>query len=779
MYIARYYEQKVQTLYEHLYNVAGICKEYGKNIGLYYTAMLAGILHDMGKYSEDFQNYIKKAKNKETYSEEKVDHGVYGGKYLFEKFSDAKGPKQISRDIICEVITYHHGGLPDNVNYNDKNPMIERFKKISDEQMKEVCDRYFYENKCVDINYIFEKSSKEIDKIYFKMNERSFEIGLVIKTLYSILVDADRLDSYLFTLEDKPDIEFDSEKIFDKYAKVFEDKILNLSQSECLCERTKELNKYRNLISQKCKDFSKAPTGIYTLTVPTGGGKTFASLRFALNHGKKRIFYIMPYTTIVEQNAQAVREILDCEDDVLEYHSNIVESKKIGDYELISERFDYPIVFTTMVQFLNSFFAKGNSNIRRLHNFDNSVIIFDEIQTLPIKCMSIFYKTLVYLKNVMNTTSILCTATQPDFSFIQERLNITLDGEIIDSVDYIYQNLERMNVLDKTQEKMTCEDLSNFAVDIKENISSLLIVMNTVSSANKVYDFIKEKIDSKTEIILLTSRLCPAHRKVIIEEIKKKLKQGENIICVSTQLIEAGVDISFSSVIRSLSGLDSIAQAAGRGNRNAENEKGNVYIVNVIEENISMLKEIEIGQNHTQDLLWYFSKNSKKYDNSLLSPKSIKSYYEFYFSDNEINKNMDYIIDDSEKTILNLLKNNKARISNYSGIYPLCFMQQFVKAADYFQVIDSLTHSVIVEWDEQSKKHIGILLSNENLSEKNKALKELQRSTVNIYDNLYKKLLEENAFIPCENENINILKQKYYNKERGITLEGKNKLEMY
>ena len=777
MFIARFYEDELQPLSEHLTHVGEYSREFAKDLGLGNTAFIIGVLHDMGKYSSAFQEYIFKAKNNEFFNEEKVDHGVYGGKYIYEKYINKKEYGWIARDVISQVITYHHGGLPDNINENNKNPMLERFRKISDEEMREVENQYFKEMKNLDFDLLFEKSTEEIKNVCAKFSDRKYDIGMLVKTLYSCLVDADRLDSFLFTVSEKPEIEFDSKTIFKEYSEKLENKLIEFNKNKNINEGTANLNKYRNIISQKCKDFAANETGIYTLTVPTGGGKTLASLRFALNHNKKRIFYIMPYTTIVEQNAGAVRDILSCSDNLLEFHSNLAEENKSDEFELISERFDYPIVFTTMVQFLNAFFTKGNGNIRRLHNFSNSVIVFDEIQTLPLKCMSLFYKTLLYLKNVMNTTSILCTATQPDFDFIEENVGVKIDGEIIDNVDEIYENLKRMDVIDKTRERMTCETLAEFATELKEDVSSLLIVMNTVASAEKVYTNIKENCE--TECILLTSRLCPAHRKEIISDIKSKLKNGEEIICVSTQLIEAGVDISFSSVIRNLSGMDSIAQASGRGNRNAESDNGKTYIVNVEDENIGNLDYISNGQKHTKDLLSNYLEDSEKFDNSLLSPKSIKRYYETFYSDKDVNDKMDYPVNDAEGTILKLLTNDKAKKSRYNGNYPLSFVQQFAKAAGYFEVIDSKTKSVIVQWDDESENNISILLSDEDLSEKKKALKKLQSSTVNIYDNMFRQLSGENAFIPCINEDINILKSQFYDSEKGITVEGKSKAEIF
>ena len=794
MYIARF-NPKDQSVREHLLAVSKFCAKFAETVHLSNTAKLCGLLHDMGKYSNAFQEYINEAKEHTidgTYKEwikkrKKGDHGVYGAKYIYENICIKTLDEKRTCEIISEVVCYHHGGLPDNMEDKNKVPLLERFNKISDEEMKKVINIYMKENSDFNIEDLFKKSVVEITSIYKRIDGKvSFWLGLVIKHLYSILVDADRLDSYLFESgKEYDDIDIETiQKLWKNYNKKLEAKLKDFQSAECKTPLEKTVKKTRQNISDNCFNFAKKPSGIYTLTVPTGGGKTLSSLRFALNHAiehtKQRIYYIIPYTTIIEQNASEVRKILDCKDNLLEYHSNVLNSNKKNkkggsineeendDYELLTERWTSPIIFTTMVQFLNTVYATGNQNIRRMHNLADSVIIFDEIQTLPIKCFYLFYECINYLNKIANSTIVLCTATQPKLDIVKEKINFNIDSEIISDVNKHFDELKRMNVIDKTENAMSISELSDFVCKVKESSKSVLVVMNTVSSAENLFDELKKHNLKNVKLYLLSTRLCPKHRESVIESLKKDLKNNESLICVSTQLIEAGVDISFTSTIRSLAGLDSIAQTTGRGNRHGENKISNSYIVKVSEENVSALPEIYLGQKHTEAVLSFYKKHPNNYDNSLLSPKAMDKYYVDFYSDEDINKNMDYPLKD-EESICYLLKDIKKRKNRYNGKYPLTFSYQFETARRNFEVINQKTVTVIVPYDEKAKEIIATLKSDCTIDKKAKALKDAQKYSVNIYEGLYKKLCDKHAFDTCEFEEISILLEGFYSEKKGVT----------
>ena len=787
MYISRFFGEKEQSLKEHLSNVSHFASDFAKNLKVENCLMLCGYLHDIGKYSNEFQNYIRKEQENERLGidekQKRVDHGVYGAKFIY-KLSNKQ--RDLTADILSEVVCYHHGGLPDNISDDRVVPLIERMNNVDEDKYNDVVHRFFEDNPKISmarLTEMFSLGTKEINDVVKSIpkDRRAIYISFLIKNIYSMLVDADRLDSYLFTVGYEDIKEYDSYNLWIDYNRLLQEKLNLFKQSNVETELETAVKKAREEVSDSCQKFAEKQTGIYNLTVPTGGGKTLASLNFALNHaikyGKQRIIYVIPYTSIIEQNAEQVRKILNAKDTLLEYHSNIIDTDRdesFEQFEIFAERWTSPIIFTTMVQFLNSVFANGNGNIRRMRSLENSVIVFDEIQTLPIKCINLFYTLIGYLRDVSNTTSILCTATQPNVSDISEKLGaINIDGEIIENRSEIFTQLERMRVIDKTDINMSYDEAADFIFDTKLNVNSVLTVVNTVSSAINLYEKVKERVNCS--VYLLTSRMCPKHRKTVIEDIKKALKEKEELICVSTQLIEAGVDISFESVVRSLAGLDSVAQATGRGNRHGEKTLGYSYIIRLKDENVEALREIRLGQDSTKNLLCEYKMSKEGFDSSLLSEKAIRRYYEMYFNNKEIKENMSYPIENG-KSIYSVLKNSRGNISGYNGNYPLSYWMQFKTARENFRVIDENTETVIVPYDRVAKELIGEFLS-DSVIDKYAVLRKLQPYSVTLYPNIMAKLKALDAFTEENRYKVFILKDLFYSDECGVILESKLNVE--
>ena len=787
MYISRFFGEKEQSLKEHLSNVSHFASDFAKNLKVENCLMLCGYLHDIGKYSNEFQNYIRKEQENERLGidekQKRVDHGVYGAKFIY-KLSNKQ--RDLTADILSEVVCYHHGGLPDNISDDRVVPLIERMNNVDEDKYNDVVHRFFEDNPKISmacLTEMFSFATKEINDVVKSIpkDRRAIYISFLIKNIYSMLVDADRLDSYLFTVGYEDIKEYDSYNLWINYNRLLQEKLNLFKQSNVETELETAVKKAREEVSDSCQKFAEKQTGIYNLTVPTGGGKTLASLNFALNHaikyGKQRIIYVIPYTSIIEQNAEQVRKILNAKDTLLEYHSNIIDTDRdesFEQFEIFAERWTSPIIFTTMVQFLNSVFANGNGNIRRMRSLENSVIVFDEIQTLPIKCINLFYTLIGYLRDVSNTTSILCTATQPNVSDISEKLGaINIDGEIIENRSEIFTQLERMRVIDKTDINMSYDEAADFIFDTKLNVNSVLTVVNTVSSAINLYEKVRERVNCS--VYLLTSRMCPKHRKTVIENIKKALKEKEELICVSTQLIEAGVDISFESVVRSLAGLDSVAQATGRGNRHGEKTLGYSYIIRLKDENVEALREIRLGQDSTKNLLCEYKRSKEGFDSSLLSEKAIRRYYEMYFNNKEIKENMSYPIENG-KSIYSVLKNSRGNISGYNGNYPLSYWMQFKTARENFMVIDENTETVIVPYDNVAKELIGEFLS-DSVIDKYAVLRKLQPYSVTLYPNIMAKLKALDAFTEENRYKVFILKDLFYSDECGVILESKLNVE--
>lgn len=784
MHIAHFKNNAIQTVKNHLLNTGELCCRFSQKSGVVSLCEICGYIHDIGKYSHEFQQYIHDAEFHEKNGDfeewkskaPKIDHGVYAAKYIYGLCGDDVGIRRFTADIIAEVVCYHHGGLPDNINEKWKATLPERIKASENSENNGVKTCFDGDLPQLDISGMFDRATAEIGEMLKKFNGNSrFWVGLLIKYIYSVLIDADRLDCFLFETDGKYESRDDIQNLWEIYNDRLRARTELLNGKTCMSELEKTVNESRMEISDDCFDSAKKPKGIYTLTVPTGGGKTLASMRFALNHamkhGLEKIVYVVPYTTLTEQNAKEIRDTLECGDSLLEYHSNVVDCNKNSDYEIVSQRFSAPIIFTTTVRFLDSFYGSSNSDIRRMHSFENAVVIFDEIQALPIKCTDLFYSCVNYLKNICGSTILFCSATQPDFGLFASSVKLQIDGEIVKNVSKHYSCLKRMNITDKTVGGKTYDigELAEFITQIKAKTKSILAVMNTVDTACGLFEEVK-KAAKGTKVFFLSSRLCPEHRKHVIKTMKECLNRKEDVICISTQLIEAGVDISFSATVRSLCGLDSIAQTTGRGNRHGENDICNSYIVKLKDENISNLLEIRMGQKCTSDILYLYSKDGA--DKDLLSPKMIAEYYNKFYGMDEIKENLKYPLKNSGDSIYDLLLEQKSRTAEYfernGEKYPLTFSYQFEKARKNFEPIDSKTISVIVPYAE-GRELILKLLGKTSAAEKFDLLSSAQRYCVNIYNNLYRELSEQNAFINTDIDGILLLDESFYSDDIGIT----------
>ena len=536
---------------------------------------------------------------------------------------------------------------------------------------------------------------------------------------------------------------------------------------------------------------STKPKGIYQLTVPTGGGKTFASLRFALNHAKEysmdRVFYIIPYTSIIDQNVEEVRKILEEKDSkgnylnkvVLEHHSNLTPEEETNRQGLLAENWDAPIVFTTQVQFLEALFGSGTRSARRMHQLANSVIIFDEIQTLPVRCVHMFNVAIRFLVQNCGTTVVLCTATQPlldKVDPIQRALKIEPEQKIISYEKELFQKLKRVDVFDKTRpEKWDEEEVAELAVHQFREKGSVLVIVNTKSSARAVYQAVLQK--SNATVYHLSTNMCPAHRLKVLDEIKEKLQpeKTEPVICVSTQLIEAGVDIDFGSVIRYLAGMDSIAQAAGRCNRHGVRKSpGSVWIVNPKQENTDRLNDIKIGIEKAERIFRDFKDFPEKFDGDLIGLNTMEVYYNYYFFERKgemaYSVNKDSIVGQSDN-LFNLLSTNKLATDEYARIKKaspeIPFTQSFQVASKAFHVIDENTQGVIVPYGE-GKELIKDLCGAFDLEKQFELIKKAQRYSVNMYTREFNEMAKNHAIHEVqEGAGIYYLDNEYYNNEFG------------
>ncbi len=542
-------------LIDHLNAVAKLSKKFADTFGNGDWAALAGLWHDLGKYSVEFQNYIRNASgyNADAHienSQNKVDHSAAGAQLAVEKF-EAYG------NILAYLIAGHHTGLPDYRKINAPGASLE--ERLQDKELL---------NKVIKLNPPQELIEQSKPTSYPTGNFPS----LWIRMLFSCLVDADFLDTELFMDSGKSKLRL-------KYSTLEQLSILlNQHLQNFLNNPQKPIDHIRNNILQQCLNKSDDKPGIYSLTVPTGGGKTLSSMAFALNHAikyqKQRIIYVIPYTSIIEQNAEIFRDIFG--NNVIEHHSNLDLNKETTSSRLACENWDAPIIVTTNVQFFESLFASKTSKTRKLHNIVNSVVILDEAQLLPPEFLKPMLLSMQELVDAYTVTFLICTATQPAF---QERKSLGWHFEGLKNITEIIEDKEKLNNDLKRVDIQLPHDFKQQQSwqEISEQLQqyqTVLCIVNRRDDCRKLCQLMP------SETVHLSALMCGEHRSQIIKKINNQLESGKPIRVISTQLVEAGVDLDFPIVFRAMAGLDSIAQAAGRCNREGKLKRGKVIIFN-------------------------------------------------------------------------------------------------------------------------------------------------------------------------------------------------------
>jgi CRISPR-associated endonuclease/helicase Cas3 len=524
------------------------------------------------------------------------------------------------------------------------------------------------------------------------------------------------------------------------------------------------------------------------LSVPTGGGKTLASLRFALNHAKEhgleRIIYIIPFTSIIDQNAEETRKILEpqgCGDEgniVLEHHSNLTPEEQTWKTKILSENWDAPVVYTTMVQFLETLFGSGTRGARRMHQLSKSVLIFDEIQTLPINCVHLFNNAIHFLVDHCGSSVVLCTATQPLLNEVDPkkgRIELAPDSEMMPKVKELFADLRRVEVIDQQKSGgWSFDEVADLAIEEIMQCGSCLVIVNTKKAAQKIFELCKSQMDNN--IFHLSTSMCPAHRKAILSQVRKLLDAEEDVLCISTQLIEAGVDVDFGAVIRFTAGLDSIAQAAGRCNRNGKRPtKGRVSIVNPADENLDMLPSIKEGKQITERLLREFEDNPERFDQGdLIGPTAMQWYFRYYFFERQ--DEMTYPVKSIgwDDNLLGLLSSNEKLVQDYGRVNKtkpaIYFKQSFMTAAKAFKAIDAPTRGILVPYDKRGNEIITALCADYEPDKQFGLLREAQQYTVNIFPNLLTALVDADAIhtVQKDVDILYLMKPEYYSEHFGL-----------
>ncbi|MEO6563045.1 MAG: helicase-related protein [Nitrosospira sp.] len=508
-----------------------------------------------------------------------------------------------------------------------------------------------------------------------------------------------------------------------------------------------------------------------------------------------RIIYAIPFTSIIDQNADVVRKILEPDgaksnNVVLEHHSNLMPEEENWKTKMLVENWDAPVIYTTNVQMLETLFGAGTRGPRRLHQLANAVLVFDEIQTLPVNCIHLFCNAINYLVEHCGTTVVLCTATQPLMNMVEQSkgaLRIPPSNEIMPDVGELFRKLKRVEVLNRRKPGgWSDKEVATLAMEEAKKANSCLAIVNTKKSAQTLFQLCRDE-KAAMPIYHLSTNMCPAHRRLILDKIRQRLEAKEPILCISTQLIEAGVDVDFGAVIRSVAGLDSIAQAAGRCNRNGRRDIGHVHVVNLSEERVDMLTDIGCGQRITERLLDEFEKDPARFGNDLLGPTAIACYFNYYFA--ERRGEMDYPLGSKvlghDDTLLNLLAGNANAAEEFhrcqGSPFNLYLRQSFMAAAKAFKSIDAPTRGVIVPYGSAGKKLIGELCGAFEVEKQFKLLRRAQQYTVNVFLHQLEKLQKEKALHEIQTgvDILYLADARYYNEDFGLSLIPEGKMEVH
>ena len=804
-----------QSLERHLTGVAKLSKSFAEGLELASIGELLGLLHDLGKYSNAFQSYLKSAIGALNQDEDedwvdavslkgKADHSTAGAQMAWQALGDKGQQSSILAQVLALCVASHHSGLIDciaadattfgedtfskRMNKAREKTHLDEVVKAADSVILERCTELLRDPSLVtglfgSIERIA-KHNKAIDGVGLQVTLQQF--GLLVRFLFSCLIDADRVDTANFesphTERFRPAGEYTAWEVLTE----------RLESHLAALAPTRPIDGLRRDISDQCRHAASRPNGIYTLTVPTGGGKTLASLRFALHHARERrldrIIYVIPFTSIIDQNAQVVRDILEPasapQDQglvVLEHHGSVTPEQQTWREKILCENWDAPVVYTTMVQFLETLFGSGTRGARRMHQLANAVLIFDEVQTLPIKCVHMFNNAVNFLAEHCNSTVVLCTATQPLLDRVSpERgaARLAPQHELMTDKQDLFDKLKRVEVRDERKPGgWTYEEIAALALAEVARAASCLVIVNTKAAARRIFELARPSLDD-AGIFHLSTDMCPAHRKHELAKVRIRLASGAPILCVSTQLIEAGVDVDFRVVVRFLAGLDSIAQAAGRCNRNGMPEPGTMHIINPQEESLDKLVDIRIGRDKAVRVLDEYRQNPALYRNSLVGPEALDSYYRYYFFERQ--QDMSYALSPQEvghnDTLLNLLSCNRYAVDEYksrkSAAPAFFFQQAFMTAAKAFKAIDAPTQGVIVPHGDAGRKLIADLHAAYAVEKEIKLLRAAQQYTVNVFPNVLRVLQDAQAVYqvkPGSDLRILCLDNRFYDPRFGLS----------
>jgi CRISPR-associated endonuclease/helicase Cas3 len=554
-------EEKWEPLEKHLHDVACLSGKFAEAFGAREWGALAGRWHDLGKFQQAFQDYLRYQNQGDAHQLEmtgKVDHSTPGAQHAVARLK--RGGR-----LLAYIIAGHHSGLLDAVNSQDASGA-----SLEKRLRKEIAG-FFVPSE------IANQPSPAPPNFNWDTDQttRAFQVAFFCRMLFSCLVDADFLATEAFLnpqqSSSRPISSLDPGSIRNQLYRYV---------SELAAKKTdSQVKRARGDVLAACTQMATKATGFFSLTVPTGGGKTLSSLAFALDHARlhnlRSIIFAIPFTSIIEQNADVFRTALGPFGNlVLEHHGNNDFHRATVSQRLASENWDAPIIVTTNVQFFESLFASRTSRCRKLHRIARSVIILDEVQTLPTELIRPTLAALRELVHNYGCTVVLCTATQPAIK-LRDNFKIGLQNvrEIVgttDQVNHLFDTLRRTHFeyASKLNDDVLAQQLSAQR--------QVLCIVNSRAHAAALFEELRAS--NPTACFHLSTRMCARHRAAVLRLIRRRLRTGQPCRVISTSLIEAGVDIDLPVVYRAMAGLDSIAQAAGRCNREGRSHVGRVVI---------------------------------------------------------------------------------------------------------------------------------------------------------------------------------------------------------
>ena len=705
----------LQPLKDHLEETAIIAEQFAAKFGCGPQGHLCALGHDIGKYSKEFVKRL-------LFAGPKVDHSSAGAQWA------AKNCDPFWGRLFAYIIAGHHSGLADFG--SSESGLVSRLHKTLP----------LFEDYKEELELGPIADYKDFLQCFFldrQFKQLGFQCAFLTRMLYSCLTDADFLETESF-MDEERSAQRGKQADWETLYQCFENHMQVLTAKS----NDSEINQYRQEILAQCSEAAEKEAHFLTLTVPTGGGKTLASMAFAIKRaqerGADRIIYVIPYSSIIEQNAAIYRDIFG-EENVLEHHMNFDFEQNLTDayfdretlqfLQLSSENWDIPLIVTTNVQFFESLFANRSSRCRKLHNLANSIIILDEAQMLPVYFLRPCLLALEQLALHYHAVVVFCTATKPEFP--KGLLTIATE-EIITEPDLLYDKLRRTKtwyIGEKSDEEL--------ALLLQEK-KKCLCVVNKREHAAQLYQHLNCENGYK---FLLSGRMCAKHRQEVLKKIKQSLKNENDCIVISTQLIECGVDISFPFVFRSMAGMDSVVQAGGRCNRENELQGlGDVYVFESTERYAKLQGYQALTASCGKYVLEKFADPA--------SLDAIQCYFRMLYS-------LNAEVLDKERVLAEFVLNNYLAEFN------------FATAASKFQLIED-TCTLVVPYDRVVIEQIEYF----RYSQSKKALRRMQLYGISIYPNQIEELKKRRA-VEELSKNLYVLRSRegFYNEEFGLCYE--------